>query len=75
MSVFSWLAHKVNSGCDLSIFDMKDLDRETLVKECYRFMQKGSFVRLSANDIVAGTVVGNEAHTGIDEGGAEVSAG
>jgi hypothetical protein len=75
MSVFSWLAHKVNSGCDLSVFDMKDLDRETLAKECYRFMQKGSFVRLSTDGMAVGTVVRNEAHTGNDEGGAEVSAG
>lgn len=75
MSVFSWLAHKVNSGCDLSVFDMKDLDREALVRECYRFMEKGSFVRLGVNDMAPGMVVRNEAHTGNDEGGAEVSAG
>jgi len=74
MSVFSWLAAKVNSGCDLSVFDMKDLNRETLAKECYRFMEKGSFVRLSADGKVAGAVVKNEAHTGNDEGGAQVSA-
>ena len=75
MSVFSWLAGKVNSGCDLSIFDMKNFKRETLAEECYRFMEKGSFVRLSAGDKVAGAVVKNEAHTGNDQGGAEVSAG
>ncbi|ADD68972.1 hypothetical protein Dacet_2210 [Denitrovibrio acetiphilus DSM 12809] len=74
MSVFSWLAGKINSGCDLSVFDMKDLSRETLAKECHRFMEKGSFVRLSADGIAAGVVITNEAHTGNDKGGAEVSA-
>ena len=74
MSVFSWLAGKVNSGCDLSVFDMTNLDKDTLVQECYRFMERGSFVRLDI-DRVAGAVVKNEAHTGNDKGGAQVSAG
>jgi len=74
MSVFSWLAGKVGSGCDLSIFDMSNLSRETLAQECHRFMEKGSFVRLDV-DKLPGVVVSNEAHTGNDKGGAEVSAG
>lgn len=74
MSVFSWLAGKVKPGCDLSVFDMSNLDRDTLAQECYRFMEKGSFVRLDI-DRAAGAVVGNETHTGNDQGGAQVSAG
>lgn len=73
MSVFSWLAGKVKPGCDLSVFDMSSLDRDTLAQECYRFMEKGSFVRIDI-DRAPGTVV-NEAHTGNDKGGAQVSAG
>jgi hypothetical protein len=74
MSVFSWLAAKVNSGSDLSMFDMKGLKREALIQECRRFMEKGSFVRLDVIN-AAGVVVKNEAHTGNDKGGAQVSAG
>lgn len=74
MSVFSWLAGKVNSGRDLSVFDMENLNKDTLAQECYRFMEKGSFVRIEF-DAAAGAGVKNEAHTGNDKGGAEVSAG
>jgi len=73
MSVFSWLAGKVNSGRDFSVFDMTNLSKETLVQECYRFMEKGSFVQIEF-DGAAGAVVKNEAHTGNDKGGAKVSA-
>jgi len=74
MSMFSWLASKVNSGRDLSVFDMKNLNKNTLAQECIRFMEKGSFVELDINN-VAGTVMKNEAHTGNGEGGAGISAG
>jgi len=74
MSVFSWLAGKVNSGCDLSVFDMTNRTRETLAQECYRFMEKGSFVQIEF-DKAPGAVLKNEAHTGNDKGGAQVSAG
>jgi len=74
MLVFSWLAKKVNSGLDLSVFDMKNLNKETLAQECYMFMEKGSFVQLDM-DRTVGAVVKNEAHTGSDKGGAQVSAG
>jgi predicted RNA-binding protein (virulence factor B family) len=71
--MFSWLAGKVHSGRDLSVFDMKNLSKETLAQECYRFMEKGSFVELGFNNN-AGVVIKNEAHTGNGEGGAQVSA-
>ena len=74
MSVFSWLAGKVNSGRDLSGFDMANLSKENLVQECYRFMEKGSFVKLEF-DYTAGAVVKNETYTGNDKGGTEISAG
>ncbi len=74
MSVFSWLTGKVNSGCDLSVFDMTNLRRETLAQECYRFMEKGSFVQLEFGK-ASEAVVKNEARTGNDKGGAQVSAG
>jgi len=74
MSMFSWLADMMHSGRDLSVFDMENLNKETLAQECYRFMEKGSFVRLDAFE-AAGAVVKSEAHTGDDKGGAQVSAG
>lgn len=74
MHVFSWLTRVVYDRPNLSMFDMHNQDVESIGAECRSFMAKGSFVELGLFNS-EGMVKGNEARTGVDKGGAQISAG
>lgn len=74
MHIFSRLTQLVYNSTDLSIFDPHYREIEDIAVQCREFMQKGSFVEVDFGRAQR-AVRGNEARTGNDKGGAQVSAG